>query len=186
MLPSLNEKLMLAGSLFGRKQTTAVSHSVSVPDSPGSGGSTDASYEYGTKDGWYWEKWPSGRACCKKRVSLTVTGWNSLGYIYESKEYVGKQSFPFEFSETPSFEAKNAGSNQSGAYIVGFELGTDATTMQSPCVYLLRGTAYSGTHDFYIDLCADGFVGTMEPDDDGDGTGVLGSAVLGKLILGKE
>lgn len=148
------------------------------------GGSNVEPIVWGRSNGWYWEKWPNGRAICKKRVTLRVTGWNQWGSIYESKENTGAQKFPPGiFAETPSFEAKSAGASPAGSFIAGFGIGTNITESDAPVVYVLRGSSVDSAVDFAIDLCADGF--WMVPDLEG-GTSVLGEAVLGEMVLGKE
>ena len=140
--------------------------------------------EYGAEDGWRWERHPSGRAICRKRVTLTVTGWNAWGSVYESKESVAPQEFPRGlFSETPSFEAKNAGASDTAAFVMGYATSSNATAGTSPQVHVLRGSALSGSCDFHIDLCAEGVWGDGGED---VGTSALGMAVLGEMVLGKE
>lgn len=163
MQPSLNVKLELAGSLFGGKPAYSHPSSVSVSGSGGSAPGTMAggSIHSGEKDGWYWEKWDNGKYVCWKDVTLSITGWNQWGSVYEGAQYIESQGYPFEFYGVPAFEAKSIGGNSTGAYIAGFEVGPQGTASKSPAVTVLRGTSIDIT-GFTVRIQAEGF--WKEPD----------------------
>lgn len=144
-------------------------------------GRLGGAYAFGWTDGWYWERHPSGRALCKKRVSVAVTAWNKWGELYESAESIGPQAYPVEFAEAPSFSAQFATAD-TPAFLTGFGVRADGSAVETPPVYLLRGTALSGDSAFQVDLVADGFWKVPEV----GGTSVLGAAVLGEMVLGRE
>lgn len=144
-------------------------------------GRLGGAYAFGWTEGWYWERHPSGRALCKKRVAVTVTAWNKWGELYESAESIGQQAYPVEFAEAPSFSVKFATADAS-AFLTGFGVRADGSATETPPVYLLRGTALSGDSAFQVDLVADGFWKVPEA----GGTSVLGAAILGQMVLGKE
>lgn len=112
--------------------------------------------EWGQTDGWYWEKWASGKAVCRKRIAHKITAWGAWGGIYEGTS-IPSQTYPFEFAELPAFGVRLA-NNSGSQWIAGFS--TDpltATTTTSPKACPLRGSAGVTGETFYVVLEAEGF-----------------------------
>ena len=48
--------------------------------------------EQGTSNGWYYQKWNSGKAECYKTVTQNVTSWSAWGNLYEGMPKVDAQT----------------------------------------------------------------------------------------------
>lgn len=96
-------------------------------------------------DGWYWEKWASGKAYCRKRTLVSwTTGVSSWGNTYESMVLYTNGDYPFEFAEVPVADVYIEGSG-TGNYMNGTRTagGVFGTTTSSPQVYLQNDNSSS-------------------------------------------
>lgn len=89
-------------------------------------------------DGWYWEKWASGKAYCRKRTLVSwVTGVAAWGGTYESTVLYDSGAYPFEFAEVPDanvyIEGSGQGNYMNGTRTTGAVFGS---TTYPPRVYL--------------------------------------------------
>lgn len=112
--------------------------------------------EWGQTDGWRWEKWASGKAECWKKIALDFGGWNAWGAVYETDTCLGRQTFPFEFTEEPNLNV--SASSELGGLLSVEPVGV-VTKYSTPEFYATRPTTYAGqeAYDIFFDIQVKGF-----------------------------
>lgn len=112
---------------------------------------TDYIIDQGTSGIWTYRKWNSGIAeCWGISAQRTVTSWPTWGYINYGDPYTTYDTYPTGlFISTPVCEAQLCGAS-ADCWLVKGVVSNTATAANTPCFYLARGTAATGTVTYTI------------------------------------
>ena len=109
----------------------------------------DFPIEVGYSNGWYYEKWNSGKAECWRRYTLNTAITYTWGSVYYSDKDAAPLDYPFTFAEVPNENATIVGGDGFAAWIYG-ESNSPNTTTTSAKYRLSRPTAITGAKNFII------------------------------------
>lgn len=96
----------------------------------------DVIVSHGQTDGWWWQKWASGKAVAWKQYNITITKWSAWGSLYEASPQIGSYSIPSGiFNQTPNFACR---AQCPGIGISGVETHGAGSSTSTPQFWLLR------------------------------------------------
>lgn len=106
--------------------------------------------EQGSKNGWTYRKWNSGRAECWKIVALT-TDAVAWGALFRGSNYISRQTYPFTFTDKP-VEQATLQSGTLGAMIVPADSGNGVNGSSASAQYTICRPAATTSAEYYISL----------------------------------
>lgn len=90
----------------------------------------------GYNDGWYYQKWASGKVEAWKQYNITITGWSAWGSLYEATPRIGSYSIPSGiFTQTPNFVMR---AQVNGIGLCGYETYGTGSATSTPQFWMLR------------------------------------------------
>lgn len=126
----------------------------------GSADSTDEEadrvVECGEKDGWTYRKWESGRAECRKTVTVSTAISTAWGTMYVGTTKMSRQSYPFVFAAKP-LEVASLTSAANAVWLFPESGGNGVNGAYQSAIYnVCRPSAVSAAGTYYITIDAVG------------------------------
>ena len=112
--------------------------------------------EEGTKDGWYYRNWKSGRGECWKTVTVNTTITTAWGSLFGGNTKMTRQSYPFQFESKP-VEQATLQSSYAATFLIAESSGAGENGGYQSAIYnVVRPAKMETAYDYYISLYACG------------------------------
>ena len=116
----------------------------------------DYPIEQGTKDGWFYRNWKSGKGECWKVLQVNTTINTAWGSLYVGDNKMTRQNYPYPFKSKP-VEVANVAAGSNAAWLFAESNGNGVNGTYASAIYnICRPTATATTQTFYIMLYAYG------------------------------
>lgn len=116
----------------------------------------DRVVEYGETDGWLWRKWESGRAECRKTVTVSTAISTAWGTMYVGTTKMSRQSYPFVFTAKP-LEVASVTTASNAVWLFAESGGNGVNGAYQTAIYnVCRPSAVSAAATYYITIDAKG------------------------------
>lgn len=116
----------------------------------------DQVVEYGETDGWLWRKWASGRAECRKTVTVSTAISTAWGTMYVGNTKMSRQSYPFVFAAKP-LEVASLTTAANAVWLFPESGGNGVNGAYQTAIYnVCRPSAVSAAGTYYITIDAVG------------------------------
>lgn len=110
----------------------------------------------GETDGWLWRKWESGRAECRKTVTVSTAISTAWGTMYVGTTKMSRQSYPFVFTAKP-MEVASLASAANAVWLFPESGGNGINGAYQSAIYnVCRPSAVSAASTYYITIDAVG------------------------------
>lgn len=112
--------------------------------------------DYGETDGWLWRKWESGRAECRKTVTVSTAISTAWGTMYVGTTKMSRQSYPFVFAAKP-MEVASLTTAANAVWLFPESGGNGVNGAYQTAIYnVCRPSAVSAAGTYYITIDAVG------------------------------